>query len=108
MIIPYAVFDLVQECIDQCLKREATNFRQVLEMEFKLIITLRHLATRESYKSLGCHWRVGGASICKFVPDVFRAILHEFQEEYLICPKTPAKLRQIEKCFTINGMSPML
>ena len=51
--------DLVQEYIDQRLKRETTNFRQVLEMDFKLTITLRHLATRESYKSLGCHWREG-------------------------------------------------
>ena len=47
---------------------------------------LTHLATGEMYTSSQYHWVVGQTAICKFVPQVCRAILAEFQDEYLHCP----------------------
>ena len=47
------------------------------------------LIHRESYTSLQYHWRVGRTTICKFIPQVCKAILKEFQQQYLVCPTDP-------------------
>ena len=38
-------------------------------------------------------------SICKFVPLVCKAILKEFQQEYLMCPTDPEDWKNIEEIF---------
>ena len=43
-----AVFDFIEECIHRRLEKEAKNPRQLLEVDIKLVLTLRQLATRES------------------------------------------------------------
>lgn len=45
-------------------------------------ITLRYLATGDSYKSLQYLYRVFASSICSFLPDVFDAI-YEGLIEYI-------------------------
>ena len=65
----------------------------------KLTVTLRHLSTGKSYTSLIYHWRVGRTTICKFVPQVCKAILKEFQQDYLMCPTDPEDWKKIEEKF---------
>ena len=65
-----AFFDLTKECIHLGLKKSAINFRNPLEVGFKLAITLRHLATGETYTSLQYHWFFGHTATCKFVSHV--------------------------------------
>ena len=72
-------------------------FRKPLEVRLKLAVTLRHLSTGESYTSLQYHWRVGRTTICKFVPQVCKVILKEFQQEYLMCPTDPEDWKKIER-----------
>ena len=43
------------------IKKSATNFRKPLEVGLKLAITLRHLATGDTYTSLQYHWLVDKA-----------------------------------------------
>ena len=62
-------------------------------------VTLRHLSTQESYTLLQYQWRVGRSTICKFVPQVCKAILKEFQQEYLVCPTDPEDWKKIEERF---------
>ena len=38
-------------------------------------------------------------TICKFVPQVWKAILKEFQQEYLMCPIDPEDWTKIEERF---------
>ena len=81
------------------LRKSITNFRKPLEVGLKLAVTLRDLSTGESYTSLQYHWRVGRTTICKFVPQVCKAILKEFQQEYLVCPTDPEDWKKIEERF---------
>ena len=76
-----------------------TNFRKPLEVGLKLAIALRHLATAETYISLQYHWLVGHTAICKFVPQVCRTILAEFQDKYLHCPDSPDEWQRVEEKF---------
>ena len=54
---------------------------------------MKHLSTGESYTSLQYHWGVGKTTICK------KAILQEFQQEYLICPTDPEDWKKTEERF---------
>ena len=94
-----AFLNLIDERITPHLRKLTTNFRKPLEISLELAVTLRHLSTGESYTSLQYHWRVGRTTICKFVPQVCKAILKEFQHEYLICPTDPEDWKKIEKRF---------
>ena len=84
-----AFFYLIEERITPHLRKSITNFRK------PLAVTLRHLSTVESYTSLQYQWRVGRTMICKFVPQVCKAILKEFQQEYLVCPTDPEDWKKI-------------
>ena len=57
--MPAAFFDPIEDHIHPDIKKSVTNFRKPLEVGMKLSITLRHLATGETYTSLQYHWLVG-------------------------------------------------
>ena len=92
-----AFFDLVEERINPHLRKSETNFRKPLEVRLKLTVALRHLSTGENYTSLQYHQRAGRTTICKFVPKVCRAILCEFQKEYLVSPTEPDDWKPIKE-----------
>ena len=95
-----AFFYLIEERITHPhVKKSITNLRKPLEVGLKLAVILRHLSTGESYTSVQYQWRVGRMTICKFVPQVCKAILKEFQQEYLVCPTDPEDWKKIEGRF---------
>ena len=94
-----AFFYLIEERITPHLRKSITNFRKPLEVGLKLAVTLRHVSTGESYTSLQYHWSVGRSTIYKFVPQVCKAILKEFQQEYLVCPTDPEDWKKIDERF---------
>ena len=97
-----AFFDLIEERITPPrVRKSATNFRKPLEVRLKLAVTLRYLSTGETYTSLQYQWRVGRTTICKFVQQVCKASLQEFQHKYiyLICPTDPEDWKKIEERF---------
>ena len=94
-----AFFDLIEETITPHLRKSITNFRKPLEVGLKVAVTLRQLSTGESYTSLQYQWRVGRTTICKFVPQVCKAILKEFQPDYLMCPTDPEDRRKVDERF---------
>lgn len=57
--------------------------RQTISAKNKLIITLRYLATGESFRSLMYNYRISESTISLFVPTVCEAIYEEMQHEYL-------------------------
>ena len=69
--------------------------RKVLEPGLKVALTLRHLATGDSYHSLMHGFRVPSNTICKFVP----AIVAEYSTEIISCPTTPDEWRPIAEQF---------
>ena len=100
-----AFFDLIEERINPHFRKSETNFRKPLPARLKLAVTLRHLSTGKNYTSLQYQWRLGRTTIVKFVPKVCKAVLREFQKEYLIGPTVPGS--QQKRSSEIDGMSPM-
>ena len=56
-------------------------YRAPISVGEKLALTIRYLATGESYTSLSCQFRVGRSTISKFLPEVCRGIQDEFTRE---------------------------
>ena len=89
-------FEMTKTRLEPRLARQATNYRAPISVGEKLALTIRYLATGESYTSLSCQFRVGRSTISKFLPEVCRAIQDEFTREYLRCPTTPDEWKELE------------
>jgi len=73
--------------------------RQALEAGIKLAITLRFLATGNSYRSLAFGFRVASNTISLFIPQVCDAIVDEYRQECLVTPTTVEEWRRIAEVF---------
>ncbi|KAJ8982008.1 hypothetical protein NQ317_004095, partial [Molorchus minor] len=74
-------FELLVNKLGPIIIKETTNMRDPIPVTTKLAITLKFLATGDSYRSLMYQFRVSNSCISKFIPTVCRAIgevLHEF------------------------------
>ena len=99
-------FEMMKTRLEPRLARQATNYRAPISVGEKLALTIRYLATGESYTSLSCQFRVGRSTISKFLPEVCRAIQDEFTREYLKCPTTPDEWKELEREFRIRWNVP--
>ena len=88
-------FEMIKTRLEPRLARQATNYRAPISVGEKLALTIRYLATGESYSSLSCQFRVGRSTISRFLPQVCRAIQDEFTREYLRCPTTPDEWKEL-------------
>ena len=99
-------FEMIKTRLEPLLARQATNYRAQISVGENLALTIRYLATGESYTSLSCQIRVGRSTISKFLPEFCRAIQDEFTREYLKCPTTPDEWKELEKEFRIRWNVP--
>ena len=70
--------------------------RQQIDPEIKIMITLRSLATGESYESLMYQFRVHSNTISKFIPVVCNKIYQNFKGRFLRLPDTTEEWEIIE------------
>ena len=61
-------FEMIKIRLEPRLARQATNYRAPVSVGEKLALTIRYLATGESYTSLSCQFRVGRSTLSKFLP----------------------------------------
>jgi len=93
------MFIAVLERIECYITKADTPMRKALEPGLKLAITLRFLATGDSYKTLMYGFRVAHNTICSFIGPVCQAIVSAFGDEYLKTPSTEEEWREIEAVF---------
>ena len=73
--VPPALFLELLEHVGPRIQKEDTKFRKALPAGLKLAVTLRYLATGNSYRSLQYGFRVAFNTISKFIPEVCQAII---------------------------------
>ena len=93
------MFDELAQRICPRIKKQDTKWRQALEPGLKLAITLRYLATGDSYHSLMYGFRVAHNTISKVVKEVCEAIVAEYANEVIMCPTTEAEWREVAELF---------
>ena len=82
------------------IENQKTRFRQPLPAGLNIAITLRYLATGDSYKSLMHFFRVALNTISLFVPEVCEAIYQIYKNEELKCPSIPQEWREKAQQFS--------
>ena len=63
--------------------------QKALEPGLRLAITLRYLATGDSYTSLQYEFRVAHSTISFVMPETCKAIIQEYIDEMMRYPCTP-------------------
>ena len=70
--------------------------RRPIGPKIKIAITLRYLATGESFESLMYQHRVHSSHIAKYIPEVCTCIYLTFEGKFLILPDTSEEWEIIE------------
>ena len=73
--------------------------REPLSPGLKLAVSLRHLASEDSYPTLQYAFRVARSTIIKFVPDICDTIIRAYQDEVMTCPTSPEDWLEVKSVF---------
>ncbi|XP_033953775.1 uncharacterized protein [Pseudochaenichthys georgianus] len=92
-------FHALEELITPLIRRENTNYRDCISVGTRLMVTLRFLATGESFRSLSDQFRVGVSTIRQLVPETCTAIYEVLKEKYLKCPDTVEEWQRVADGF---------
>lgn len=93
------LFNEIVERLRPHIEKTRTFMREPLDVGVRVAITLRFLATGNSYKSLGYAFRVAPNTISKIVPDTCKAIVTEFGEEYMRLPYSAEGWKKVARGF---------
>ncbi|XP_041366787.1 uncharacterized protein LOC121381526 [Gigantopelta aegis] len=100
-----ALFDELLDRLRLRITKQNTSYRDAIEPGLKLAVTLRHLATGNSYVDLGYSFRVGDNSISLFLPEVCQAIIDEFLDEAVPAPmikdEWKAIAEEFQRCWNV-------
>ncbi len=77
------------------ITKKDINFRRALEPGLKLAITIRYMATGNSYHSLSYSFRVPHNTISGIVKEVSTAIMAEYENEVFDFPTNPEMWRKV-------------
>lgn len=73
-------FNNLLNIIEPKIKKEDTQFRLSIPANERLALTLRYLATGDSFASLSLLFKVSKSSISSIIPEVCTAIIDELQD----------------------------
>ncbi|XP_048039833.1 uncharacterized protein LOC125279578 [Megalobrama amblycephala] len=92
-------FNLLLEKVEPHLSRQDTRLRLAIPVKDRLAVTLRFLATGETYKSLSFQFRMGASTVSRIVAETCEALHLVLKEDYLKTPRTEAEWLDIAKGF---------
>ena len=87
------------ERVRPLIQKHATFWREPLDVGLRVAVTLRFLATGDSYRSLGYAFRVAPNTISELVPETCRAIITAYGDEVLKLPDTPQEWKEVAQLF---------
>lgn len=79
--------DLLCSELQSRLRRNDTNWRRAITVRERILLTLRFLATGDSYTSLQYLFRISKQSISKIVPEVCDAIIEHLKDHVKVSKK---------------------
>lgn len=97
--MPPVMFDELLARVGPRITKRHTSYRDPLEPGLKLALTLRHLASGNTYASMKFGWRVPHNTQSIVVREVCQAIIDEYVDEVLVCPSSHDAWREIADKF---------
>jgi hypothetical protein len=99
MCLEPALFQEILALVGPRITKQDTWWRKSLEPGLKLAITLQHLATGDSYRTLMFSFRVAHNTISSIVCEVCQTIIETYAEAVIACPTTPEEWQPIAEQF---------
>ena len=96
MRMNYQSFKSLVDAIAPQVVKKSTKMRSAISVSERLALTIRFLATGESFRSLEYQFRISRRAISYIDLEVRRAIYSEFSGSCLTFPKSEDEWRQIE------------
>lgn len=78
-------FEILLQKISPFIAKSDTKFRIAIPSKVRLALTLRFLATGDSYMSLQYLFKISHQLICKIVYEVCKALIRVLEEEIKVC-----------------------
>ena len=100
------LFDELLKKVKPYITKKNTTMRDSITAHDKLCVTLRFLASGESYIQLRYAFRISVASISEFVPDVCRAIYEVLEKDYMNLPTSQSQWLQLANEFESKWLFP--
>ena len=97
--MPPELFQELEQRLGPTIQRERPGMRDPLSPGLKLVVTLRHLVSGDSYPTPQYAFRVARSTINKFVPEVCDAIIRASRNEVMTCPTSPEDWLEVESVF---------
>ncbi len=72
--MPFKDFEYLLSLTEPAIRKQDTNYRDAISPKERLVITLRFLATGDSFSSLMYNFEVSKSSVSRIVHDVFRTL----------------------------------
>ncbi|CAH1995266.1 unnamed protein product [Acanthoscelides obtectus] len=86
----YVYFRMTPQCFDEILnlvkdeiRKSDTNYREAISPEERLAITLRFLATGDTFYTIGHSFRLGFTTVSAIVTEVCEAICRHMEHIYV-------------------------
>lgn len=78
-----ANFDLLLDLVGPIIEKQNTIFREAIPPSERLMVTLRYLATGDSFMSLSYFFRISQPCITKIIPETCEAIFQSLKDQHL-------------------------
>ncbi|CAH1997306.1 unnamed protein product [Acanthoscelides obtectus] len=92
-------FKFIASKISPLISKQNTHLRNCISVEERLMVTLRFLATGESYRSLQYSSRIPQCTLSGIIPETCEAIYQALKGDFLKVPRTEKEWLDIAKDF---------
>nr|XP_039249583.1 protein ANTAGONIST OF LIKE HETEROCHROMATIN PROTEIN 1-like isoform X3 [Styela clava]XP_039249584.1 protein ANTAGONIST OF LIKE HETEROCHROMATIN PROTEIN 1-like isoform X3 [Styela clava] len=99
-------FDKLLGIVGPKIEKLTTTYRRPISAAERLAVTLRFLATGDSYRTIANSYRLGISTVSLIVPDTCRAIWDTLQPMVMQCPSTQAAWTTIGNDFEARWQFP--
>lgn len=101
-----SLFDELLEKVKPHLTKKDTRMRDSISAHDKLCVTLRFLASGQSYTQLRYAFRISTSAISEFVPEVCKVLYNVLKEDYMCLPASQPQWLQLAKEFEAKWQFP--
>nr|CAI5868325.1 unnamed protein product [Callosobruchus analis] len=89
------------------IERKDTQFRQCISAEDRLAVTLRYLASGNSFRDLMFATRIHESTISLIIPEVCEAIISKLMTEYIKLPSSSQGWQKVAREFEVMWDFPL-
>ncbi|XP_067272827.1 uncharacterized protein si:dkey-121j17.6 isoform X2 [Pseudorasbora parva] len=92
-------FELLLERVASLITKQHTKMRRAISPRDRLSVTLRYLASGETFSSLSSQYQIGASTISQIVMETCAALHQVMKNDFLKTPSTEAEWRTISDDF---------